>query len=154
MNVKSLISLFIIGIFSLFLLSCGKEKDDKEEASSGVVKEEIKETAILAARNWLNLIDTGKYDESWEKAAPFFKNAVDKNEWVKSLESLRGPLGKVIERRVEMSQYRTELPGAPDGEYVLIQFNTSFKNKENAIETVTPMKCEDGTWKVSGYYVK
>ena len=48
----------------------------------------------------------------------------------------------------------TSLPGAPDGEYVVIQFDTSFTNKKVAVETVTPMKDEDGIWRVSGYYVK
>jgi hypothetical protein len=50
--------------------------------------------------------------------------------------------------------YATELPGAPDGEYVVIQFAASFKAKKSAVETVTPMKDEDGSWRVSGYYIK
>ena len=29
------------------------------------------------------------------------------------------------------------LPGAPDGEYVVIQFETAFQNKARAVETVT-----------------
>jgi len=48
----------------------------------------------------------------------------------------------------------TSMPGAPDGEYVVIQFESSFANKESAVETVTPMKGEDGVWRVSGYYIK
>jgi hypothetical protein len=43
---------------------------------------------------------------------------------------------------------------APDGEYVVIQFEASFENKKSAIETVTPMLDKDGNWRVSGYYVK
>ena len=31
------------------------------------------------------------------------------------------------------------MPGAPDGQYVVIQFETSFQNKKSAIKTVTPM---------------
>jgi hypothetical protein len=50
--------------------------------------------------------------------------------------------------------YKTSLPGAPDGEYVVIQFGTSFENKKTAIETVTPMLDKDGKWRVSGYYIK
>ena len=46
------------------------------------------------------------------------------------------------------------MPGAPDGEYVVIQFETSFENKKHAIETVTPMMDKDGTWRVSGYYIR
>jgi hypothetical protein len=46
------------------------------------------------------------------------------------------------------------LPGAPDGEYVVIQFEASFEKKKAAVETVTPMVDEDGEWRVSGYYLK
>ena len=63
-------------------------------------------------------------------------------------------MGKLISRQVKSTSYRTSLPGAPDGEYVIIQFKTSFDNKKSAIETVTPMKEKDGSWRVSGYYIK
>jgi len=42
----------------------------------------------------------------------------------------------------------------PDREYVVIQFASSFANKAAALETVTPMKDADGTWRVSGYYIE
>jgi len=45
-------------------------------------------------------------------------------------------------------------PLPPDGEYVVIQFKTSFENKKAAIETITPMLDKDGKWKVSGYFIK
>jgi hypothetical protein len=48
----------------------------------------------------------------------------------------------------------TTLPGVPDGEYVVVQFDTSFEKKKTAIETVTPMKEPDGRWRVSGYFIK
>jgi hypothetical protein len=37
------------------------------------------------------------------------------------------------------------LPGAPDGEYVVFQFNTSFEQKSAAVETVTAIREKDGT---------
>ena len=46
------------------------------------------------------------------------------------------------------------LPGAPDGQYVVIQFNTSFKKKKSAVETITPMLDKDKKWRVSGYFIK
>lgn len=52
------------------------------------------------------------------------------------------------------TSYMTSLPGAPDGEYVVVQFETSFTNKKAAAETVTPMLENDGQWRVSGYYIK
>jgi hypothetical protein len=67
---------------------------------------------------------------------------------------VRKPLGKVIKRSVKSKQYATSLPGAPDGEYVIIQYETSFEKKKVSIETVTPMLEKDGKWRVSGYYIK
>jgi hypothetical protein len=52
------------------------------------------------------------------------------------------------------ARYSRTLPGAPDGEYVVIQYSSQFANKASAVETVTPMREKDGSWKVSGYYVK
>ncbi len=71
-----------------------------------------------------------------------------------SEQAVRKPLGQTVSRVLFSKRYHTSLPGAPDGEYVVIQFNTSFENKKSAIETVTPMKDEDGKWRVSGYYIK
>jgi hypothetical protein len=48
----------------------------------------------------------------------------------------------------------TELPGAPDGEYVVFQFDTQFEHKRAAVETVTPMRDPDGSWRVSGYFIR
>jgi hypothetical protein len=46
------------------------------------------------------------------------------------------------------------LAGAPDGEYVVFQFNSSFAHKATALETVTAMKDTDGVWRVAGYSIK
>ena len=67
------------------------------------------------------------------------------------LDSTRQPLGKVLQRNVKTKAYRTSLPGALDGEYVVIQFQTKFEHKASALETVTPSKEKDGAWRVSGY---
>jgi len=115
---------------------------------------EKEKAAVLAAEKWLAIIDKGQYDESWKQAAGFFKSAVKQDQWVQSLQAVRKPLGKLISRQVKSRKYTTSLPGAPDGEYVVIEFETSFKNKKSAVETVTPMMERDGSWRVSGYYIK
>jgi hypothetical protein len=92
--------------------------------------------------------------ESWKEAAQYFKNAVKQEQWEQSLQAVRNPLGKLISRQVESKTYMTSLPGAPDGEYVVIQFMSSFENKKSAIETVTPMMDRDAKWRVSGYYIR
>ena len=114
-----------------------------------------KEAAALSvAQKWLVMIDGEEYSGSWKEAAELFKNAIQPRQWEQSMNAVRKPLGKVISRKVRTKTYMTALPGAPDGEYVVIQFDTSFENKKVAVETVTPVMGKDGFWRVSGYYIK
>jgi hypothetical protein len=55
---------------------------------------------------------------------------------------------------LKSKQYAEELPGAPDGEYVVIEYETSFERKKNGTETITLMKDTDGEWRAAGYFVK
>jgi predicted SnoaL-like aldol condensation-catalyzing enzyme len=120
-----------------------------------VVADQSKEKAVVhTAKAWLKLVDEGKYSESWDEAAQYFKNAVPREQWRNSLESFRNPLGVVLSRNLKSKKYTKTLPGAPDGEYVVIQYETSFKNKQHATETITPMRDKDGKWRVSGYYIR
>jgi len=52
------------------------------------------------------------------------------------------------------AKFRSSLAGAPDGDYVVIRFKTSFTNKADSEETITPMLDPDGQWRVSGYFIK
>jgi hypothetical protein len=115
---------------------------------------EKEKPAVGSAERWLGLVDQGKYAESWKEAAALFRNAINQGQWGQSLRAVRKPLGKLITRKIRTKTYRTSLPGAPDGEYVVIEFESSFENKKLAIETVTPMMDKDGKWRVSGYYIK
>lgn len=110
--------------------------------------------AIDAAEAWLAIVDQQQYADGWDNAATYLKNAVSKDDFVKSLTAVRKPLGTVKSRKLKSAETRTSLPGAPDGEYVVIQFETSFENKKEAIETITPMLDKDQIWKVSGYYIR
>lgn len=112
------------------------------------------EAAVAAAEAWLALVDEGEYDQSWTEAASYFRNAVDKATWHRQMVGARRPLGKNLRREVKSSRYTTSVPGAPDGEYVVIQTGAEFENKSSATETVTPMRDSDGKWRVSGYYIK
>ncbi len=110
--------------------------------------------AVEAALAWLKWVDKGDYGKSWEEASPYFRAAVSRQDWIKSLEKVRTPLGKAGKREVKSALYTRTLPGAPSGEYVVIQFAVSFANKNQALETITPSKGIDGKWRVSGYYIR
>lgn len=110
--------------------------------------------AQAAATTWLALTDTAKYGPSWEEAASLFKASVTKANWESTLTGVRAPLGVVMSRKVKTATFTRTLPGTPDGEYVVIQFDTQFEKKATAVETVTPMHQKDGSWRVCGYFIK
>ena len=118
--------------------------------ATGVPEDE----AQAAAESWLALVDSGSYADSWEQAASAFKTAVKKDDWSRAVTSARGPVGKVVSRKLKSRKYTEKLPGAPDGKYVVIQYDTVFEHKSSAIETITPMADTDGAWRVSGYFVR
>jgi len=104
--------------------------------------------------SWLSLTDTKQYAASWESAATLFQAAISRHDWVQSLSAVRSPIGAKRSREVASATFSTTLPGAPDGEYVVFQFKSSFVNKASALETVTAMKQPDGEWRVAGYFIK
>ncbi len=121
---------------------------------AGFADEAAQAEATAAAESWLARVDAGAYAASWDEAAPLFQGAVERDKWSSTLEAVRGPLGKLVARTLKSAQYSKTLPGAPDGEYVVLQFDASFEHKKSAVETVTPMKAADGAWRVSGYYIR
>ena len=112
------------------------------------------EAAKKGSESWLAVVDKGDYTASYEEAASIFKLAVTKEDWLQKVRAARNPLGKVISRKLKGTQYKTSLPGAPDGEYVVIQYDTSFENKRSAVETITPTLDKDAQWRVSGYFIR
>ena len=112
------------------------------------------EAAKKSAESWLAVVDKGDYAASYDEAASIFKLAITKEDWLQKVRAARSPLGKMISRKLKLMQYETTLPGAPDGEYVVVQYDTSFENKRSAVETITPTLDKDGQWRVSGYFIR
>jgi len=139
--IRKIVCLVIMGLILTVIVAVGGSPEKEKPA-------------VASAERWLGLVDQGKYAESWKEAAALFRNAINQGQWEQSLQGVRKPLGKLITRKIRTKTYRTSLPGAPDGEYVVIEFESSFENKKSAVETVTPMMDKDGKWRVSGYYIK
>jgi hypothetical protein len=139
--IRKIAWLVVIGM--IFSSITAMTPDSKELAS-----------ALSAANKWLALVDQERYAKSWKEASDMFRDTVQYDLWVASMKALRKPLGKLISRTVKTKIYKTSLPGAPKGQYVVIEFKSSFENLKTAVETVTPAMGKDGIWRVAGYYIK
>jgi hypothetical protein len=117
--------------------------------------EEIDTSAgMAAASQWLSGVDRGAYGESWDGAAQRFRQSIDRDKWETTVEAVRRPLGAVLVRKLRIATFARALPDAPEGEYVVIQFDTRFERNALAAETVTSEREKDGTWRVAGYWIK
>ncbi len=114
---------------------------------------EKEDAAKEAALAWLGLVDSSRYEASWDAASSLFRQQVSSSDWARAVESARRPLGALQSREFVSATYAETLPGAPDGEYVVLIFSATYENKAAAVETVTPM-WDEGHWRVSGYYIK
>jgi len=120
-----------------------------------VTENSIREkAAIAAAEKWLGIIDQDKFAESWKASSEYLRQTVSPEQWQKALQPVREAYGKPVLRRLFRTLYTKTPPGSPTGEYVIIEFNTSFENNKTGVETVTPKLDKDGAWRVYGYFVK
>ena len=110
--------------------------------------------AIEAAERWLPLADADDVAGSLAASAAVFRAVVGEEQWRASLHRVRAALGAVVEREYATSRYTTQVPGAPDGEYVILEYATELERKKEAVETVVMMRDPDGEWRVGGWFVK
>jgi Protein of unknown function (DUF4019) len=110
--------------------------------------------ATAAAEIWLGHVDAGDYAGSWREASAYVQSTITEQAWVASLQRVRTPLGPLLSRQLTQVQHTQSMPGAPDGDYVVMLFDTRFANKQAAVETVTFMQEKKGEWKAAGYYIK
>ena len=117
---------------------------------------DLKAAALASAQTWLLGIDGGQYKQSWKDASTAFQKQVTADQWEGMLRSAREPLGKCDQRKEVSAALQKDPPtpnGVLKGEFVIMQFDSSFENLKSAGETVTFTKEEDGSWKAAGYYI-
>jgi len=113
------------------------------------------EASTIAATHFLELVDSGQYDQSWETCAAYLKNEVSQQDWVKRLSAVRSVSGKLLERKQKDYTYTRDAgKSIPDGEYMVYHFDSQFQNKEHLAETLTIMLERDNTWRVAGYFIE
>jgi Protein of unknown function (DUF4019) len=108
--------------------------------------------ASAVGQKWLALLDDQKYEESWQQAASMFRDQVKQEQWIVSLKRFRDPLGPPVSRTASRVDFTKTLRAAPDGDYAIIHFTTTFKNKSDVTERLTLVK-EDGKWQAAAYAI-
>lgn len=113
------------------------------------VADEAPDSAVVeTARQFLVLIDQGRWDDSYAMTGDGFRKLNTSQVWASASEKVRVPLGAMVSRVLIGEE---NVPAPPAG-YEVVKFRTSFANKKDVVETVT-LDHEDGGWRVVGITV-
>jgi len=104
--------------------------------------------AETAARRFLELVDRGRWEESWRATGTEFRRLNTAAAWTRASERVRVPLGPVTGRAFLSHE---AVPAPPAGVEV-VKFRTGFANRTDVTETVALVE-EGGEWRVVGVYV-
>lgn len=127
-------------------MSAAVATDDKSAAETKNLQDSAK-----AAQDWLAYADKGDFDGSWENASVVMKLRIPKSTWVTLMEAMRKGKGSLVERKLLEQRVAMDPKGLPQGEYMVIVYNTKFSNKPDAKELVTLVLESSGQWRVLTY---
>jgi Tfp pilus assembly protein FimT len=142
----------LLAIALLLSLPGGAQLSKKQEKINAQHADAIA-AARTAAEAWLKIEDAETYDKSWAAGSDYFRSQVPEQGWVRHMTETRKPLDPLLVRDLTASEWNTEMPNLPKGEYVAFVYQTTFANGHPQLESVV-MVHEGGAWKMVGYAVQ
>lgn len=145
---------FIIGglamSFAIALLALAAvSQPESAPAAAPTTSAQAGTEVTTTARQWLELLDEGRWDDSYRGTGTAFQKLNSLAVWTEVSERVRTPLGAVRSRQL-LSQ--ENLPAPPAG-YEVVKFRTLYAGKtEPVVETVT-LERENDRWMVVGVTV-
>ena len=112
--------------------------------------DQMLEQAQPVAVEFLALVDSGKYPESWQSLAPIVRDKIKQKEWIEKLDKARSKSGGIVQRVQESTRSVTSLKDSPEGEYIILSYESDFQRAEDVSEYVAIMRDGD-SWKVASY---
>lgn len=144
------LALIGVALMTLFLaLLALTTLPQQQPAASAPVSETIDPTLERSAREWLELVDAGRWDDSYEATGASFRTLNTLPVWTAASRKVRTPLGPVRSRT--FVGHDTLL--APPHGYEQVRFRTDFANKAGATETVSLFR-EGDAWRVVGIVIE
>jgi hypothetical protein len=111
------------------------------------------QAAERQALGFLGYLDHGRYADSYAYTGMLIRAQLDREAFAKQIEKTRVGVGALLSRELIDASYNTTVPGAPEGQYVVLHYAVSFANRQEAVETMV-LAFAKGYWRVSGYYIK
>jgi hypothetical protein len=111
------------------------------------------QAAERQALGFLGFLDQGRFADSYAYTGLLIRTGLDRDTFAQKVDSARNGTGPMVSRNLIDASYTNTLPGAPEGQYVILHYSSSFANRQDAVETVT-LAFAKNYWWVSGYFIK
>ena len=105
------------------------------------------------ALGFVGYLDQGRYADSYAYTGMLIRQQLDRDAFSTQIQKTRADTGALQARELIDSSYTTTLPGAPEGQYVVLHYHAGFANRPDTTETVT-LAFAKGYWRIAGYYIK
>lgn len=114
---------------------------------------DVAKAAQGAAENFLQLVDAQEFSRSWYAADELLRKQLGEDEWRTHLTKMREETGPVLKRTQDDMEFGASDDRVPEGKYILVSYETTFKLKGELTERVTLRLDKDKIWRVAGYHI-
>lgn len=111
------------------------------------------EEPTSSAWQWLELLDKGKYADSYAEGSAIFRSRISERSWESKVQIFRDAIGTIVWRDVLDVSSVADPPLLPNGQYAVVHYKSKFSDKKEYQESVT-LVMENGLWRVATYDIK
>lgn len=136
-------AILILSVLAIIFVPQITNRPDKNKA----------EAATAAATEFLQMVDSGRYADSWQITAKYLQKKVPLADWETKLMKIRDTFGPLAGRELEDLNFTAPAEELPEQEAILLEYDSRFKLKAMN-EIVTVVHDTDGSWRVVGYFIQ
>lgn len=111
---------------------------------------EDEQSVIGSTKQFIFLIDSGKYDEAWVQIAPEMQEKMNKFTYASVVKLMRVGVGDIKMRKLIELKFIKDIKGSPPGTYAALFLESEFQ-RVSGQEKVILMKSQ-GKWMIGGYF--
>jgi hypothetical protein len=111
------------------------------------------QAAQRQALGFLGYLDSGRFADSYAYTGSLMRSQLDREAYAAKVQSSRASIGTLQGRELIDAIPEQMVPGAPEGQYIVLHYHANFSNFSDAVETVT-LAFSKGYWRIVGYYIK
>lgn len=138
---------------SPLILPADYSNSPKSDQTADQKKTDLMQSGVQLAKEYVTELDQGLYAQSWEKSGFLFRQTVSQNDWVKSLNLIRKPLGKAMSRKLGERRMIKDPYNLLKGQFMVVEFDTSFEHAPEGRELLILRSGSDDVWHVASYEV-